>query len=201
MAHNTLAPWAEAVAGVPYPLTIDDLLTRPDDGWTYELVEGRLVKMPPSGFGASSMGVTLSAALYLYTRTHNLGRVSGADGEYVLSGPGEPVTAFAPDIAFVRAERLPLRESPEWDRPWQLAPDLAVEIASPNQFRPEMAEKAQRYLVAGVRLVWVIWPKQRQVDVWHLDTQQAMTTLGIGQSLDGLDVVPGFSYAIADLFT
>ena len=63
-----------------------------------------------------------------------------------------------------------------------------------------MAAKARRYLAAGVRLVWVVWPKSQQVDVWRPDTVQPVARLGIGDALDGLDVLPGFTYPLARLF-
>lgn len=201
MAHDIFAPWAEVVTGASYPMSVDELLAQPDDGWTYELVEGRLVRMPPSGIGASGMGVTLSAVIYSFVRQNHLGHVSGADGEYILSVPGELDTALAPDVAFVRADRLPQRDTPEWDRPWRLAPDLAIEIASPNQYRPEMAAKALYYLRAGVRLVWVVWPRQKQVDVWRPGQDHSIATLNVADSLDGLDVLLGFAYPLADLFS
>lgn len=201
MAHDIFAPWAEVVSGASYPMTADELLSRPDDGWTYELVEGRLVRMPPSGGGASSLSGILIGALISFVRPRALGAVTVPDGEYILSVPGEPDTALAPDIAFVRTDRLPARDTPEWDRPWRLAPDLAVEIASPNQYRPEMAVKALYYLRAGVRLIWVVWPRQKQVDIWRPGSDQPIATLTVGDILDGLDVLPGFTYPLADLFS
>jgi Uma2 family endonuclease len=112
--------------------------------------------MPPSGGGASSLGIRLGAAIINFVQAHTLGYVTGADGEYVLSRPGESDTAFAPDVAYVAMARAPQPGTPEWERAWRLAPDLAVEIASPNQYRPEMAENAKVYLDAGARLVWVV---------------------------------------------
>lgn len=201
MAHDIFAPWAEVVPGASYPMSVDELLAQPDDGWTYELVEGRLVRMPPSGGGASSKSADLLTVINTFVRTHALGAVTAPDGEYILSIPGEPDTALAPDVAFVRADRLPPRDTSEWDHPWRLAPDLAVEIASPNQYRPEMAAKALYYLRAGVRLVWVVWPRLKQVDVWRPGTEQPVATLNVADSLDGLDVLPGFAYPLADLFS
>ncbi len=200
MAHDTLAPWAETVPDIKHPLTIEELLALPDDGSAYELVEGRLVRMPPSGGGASSLAALLIIQLGNFVRPRGLGGITGADGEFVLSQPDEPITALASDVAFVQAQRVPPRDSPAWDQPWHLAPDLAVEIASPNRYRPEMAAKARRYLAAGVRLVWIVWPKQRQVDVWRPGADQPVATLGASDSLDGMDVLPGFTHPLADLF-
>ena len=132
-------------------MSVDDLLALPDDEWHYELVEGRLVRMPPSGVPASRLAMRLGARLTTYVEDHNLGIVTGTDGGFTLSKG----TTLAPDIAFVRADRVLPPTSPDYDKPWPLAPDLVVEIASPNQSRPKMAAKATRYLQAGVRLVWV----------------------------------------------
>jgi hypothetical protein len=63
-----------------------------------------------------------------------------------------------------------------------------------------MAAKALRYLGGGSRLVWVVWPDAQQVDVWHSGDRQPSITLGISDSLDGEDVLPGFSHPVADLF-
>ena len=201
MRQETLAPWAELVPDRG-PMTVDDLLALPDDEWMYELVEGKLVRMPLSGGEASNIAIRLAIALGGFVEAHDLGRVTGADGEYDLTQPGDPTdTALAPDLAFVRAERVPPRDSPAYRRAWHLAPDLAVEVASPNQYHPGMAAKVQRYLVAGTRLVWVVWPRSQQVDVWRPgDVGQPSATLGSGDALDGLDVLPGFTYPLARLF-
>lgn len=201
MKQDTLAPWAEPVPDAPFPMTTDDLLALPDDGWMYELIEGRLVRMPGSGFGASTVAVNLAAELALFLRIHKLGRLTGQDGTYDLTQPVDAYeTALVPDVAFVRMDRLPARSSPEYVKALKLAPDLAAEVVSPSQYRPEMAAKAKRYLEAGVRLVWIIWPKYQQVDVWRPGADEPVATLNMGDALDGLDVLPGFTYALSDLF-
>jgi Uma2 family endonuclease len=121
---------------------------------------------------------------------------SATDGGFTLSKG----TALAPDVAFVRADRVLPPASPDYDKPWPLAPDLVVEIASPNQSRPKMAAKVRRYLQAGVRLVRVVWPKRREVDVWRPGDTQPSTTLRSADALEGLDVVPGFSYPLVEPF-
>jgi Uma2 family endonuclease len=182
-------------------MTVNDLDHLPDDGWQYELVDGRLVRMPLGGGEASGIAAILLGALITFVRAHKLGWVTGADGGYDFSALGQPDTELGPDVAFVRADQVPTRTSPEYARAWPVAPDLAVEVASPNQYRPEMAAKAQRYLAAGVRLVWVIWPRYQQVDVWRPDDTEARTVLTSADTLDGLDVVPGFTFPVAELFS
>jgi Uma2 family endonuclease len=78
--------------------------------------------------------------------------------------------------------------------------DLVVETASPNQSRDGLAGKARAWLQAGVRLVWVVWPKQRVVDVWLAGNERTHATLGVDGTIDGGEVVPGFSYPVAALF-
>lgn len=202
MKQDTIAPWAEPVPDAPPNLTADDLLAMPDDGYIYELVEGRLVRVPGSGLEASNIALDLASALNVYVKMRKLGRVTGADGEYRLAGqPTEPgETALVPDVAYIRAERVPARSSRQYKGAPHLAPDLVVEVASPNQYRPEMAAKARLYLKYGVRLVWVVWPGDQQVDVWLPGSDTPVRTLGEGDMLDGLDVLPGFTHPVAGLF-
>ena len=101
----------------------------------------------------------------------------------------------------MRSDRVPARNSSEYyGQAWALAPDLAVEVVSENQYAPGMAAKAKIYLTFGTRLVWVIWPRYQRVDVWHAG-DNAPAVLGADDWLDGEDVVPGFSYPIARLFS
>ena len=201
MQQHTLAPWAEPVPNAPTGLTANDLLDLPDDGYTYELVEGRLVRMPGSGLEATVIAGNLLVLLHMFVKARKLGIVSGADGEFNFTQPGETQeTALVPDVAFVRADRVPPRDSVEYKKAPRLAPDLVAEVASPNQYHPEMAAKARLYLERGVRLVWIVWPGDRQVDIWRPGSDQAGAVLGVGDTLDGLDVLPGFTCPVADLF-
>ena len=196
---HPVAPWAEVVPDVP-SLTVHDLHMLPEDEWTYELVGGVLVRMPLSSFGASNIGMRLAGRLSVYVEDHDLGAVTGEQGGYRLD-PAHPLeTEVAPDIAFVRADRLPPVTAPDYYKSApQLAPDLAVEVASENQYAPGMGAKALLYLAFGTRLVWVIWPRYRRVDVWH-PGDETPTPLGIDDLLDGEDVIPGFTYPVARLF-
>lgn len=195
---HPIAPWAEVVPGAP-PMTADDLEALPDDGWVYELVEGTLVRMPLGGFEASNIGGRLLARLLVYTEEHGLGGVTGEQGGYRPDPAHPDTTELGPDVAFVHAERLPPRDSPEYRRALRLAPDLVVEVASEHQYQPGMDEKARLYLRCGTRLVWVVWPRRRTVDVWH-PGDAAPTTLTVDDTLDGEDVVPGFRFPLARLF-
>jgi Uma2 family endonuclease len=129
-----------------------------------------------------------------------LGLVAGAETGFHISSPGEPDTVLAPDAAFIAAARVPAENSPDWTGFPRLAPDLVVEVASPSQHRPEMAAKARLWLGAGVRLVWIVWPAQQQVDVWQRETPDAARTMGASDELEGGEVLPGFAYNLARLW-
>ncbi|HEY8686815.1 MAG TPA: Uma2 family endonuclease [Chloroflexota bacterium] len=189
------APWAEVVPDWG-PVTVDILLTLPDDGHQYEVVEGVLVRMAGSGAEATTIGLAIASELRAYALPLRLGVVTGADGVYKFVGAE---TGLVPDAGFYVAQRRTLIT--DWRKPIPFAPDLAVEVASPDQRPDAMAAKAQTYLGGGTRLVWIVWPDRQQVDVWQAGhRQQPVATLGIGDMLDGEDVVPGFAYSVAAVF-
>ena len=153
------APWAEVVPDHG-PATVDELLTLPDDGYIYEVVEGALVRLAGSGDEATGLGLDLGAELRAYVRPRRLGRVTGADGVYRFPGAE---TGLVPDVGFYLAERR--AQIQDRTKPIPFAPDLALEVASPSQTSAQMATKARIYLRAGTRLVWVVlaaeYPRQR----------------------------------------
>lgn len=198
---ETLAPWAEVVPGVGL-VTVDELLTRPDDGWRYEVVEGVLVRVAGSGDLATNIAVALAAILFAFVRPRRLGRVTGVDGVYRFPGAE---TGLLPDVGFYGSALF--AQIPDRSKPVPFAPELAIEVASPEQDAADMAAKVWRYLRGGTRLVWVVWPERRCVDVWHPgDLRQRhhdmrpSRTLSENDWLDGEDVVPGFSHPVADVF-
>ncbi len=201
MKHDMLAPWAEAVptAGL---LTADDLMKRQDVDWQYELVEGRLVRMAPTGLEHFYITDALLDALKAFVKAHKSGIVTLPDTGFIFSGANAPDTVLSPDIAFLSTEtmrQLPARGTAEGKKYLPVVPDLVAEVASPDRYHPEMAEKARLYLRFGVRLVWIVWPTQQQVDVWLPNTESPQT-LGMVDHLDGLQALPGFSYPVANLF-
>ena len=189
------APWAEVVPGHG-PAIVDDLLALPDDGYVYEVVEGVLVRMGGSGLTATKLGLHLGARLFDYVHSHRLGVVTGADGVYKFP---DAETGLIPDAGFYGVEHV--RQIVDENKPIPFAPDLAVEVVSPDQTPRMMAAKARTYLRAGTRLVWVVWPQAAHIDVWHLHVLTGPArTLNISDALDGEDVIPGFSYPVAELF-
>jgi Uma2 family endonuclease len=191
---NTRAPWAEIVPRVG-PKTVEDLLTMPDDGWRYEVVEGVLVRVAGSGDLATNIAGIIITVLNVFVRPRRLGRVTSSDGVYRFPGAE---TGLLPDVGFYGAALFP--RVTDRSKPIPFAPELAVEVASPDQDARAMAAKALRYLRGGTRLVWVVWPDRQQVDVWHPGDAKPSVTLRSGDVLDGEDVVRGFSHPVADIF-
>lgn len=121
-----------------------------------------------------------------------------ADGVYKFPGAE---TGLLPDVGYYRAALF--SRVVDKKKPIPFAPELAVEVASPEQTVADMAAKAVRYLRGGTRLVWIVWPDARTVDVWHPgDARRPSVTLRADASdlLDGKDVVPGFTHSVADVF-
>jgi Uma2 family endonuclease len=107
-----------------------------------------------------------------------------------------PDKILIPDVAFVRAARLP----PEGER-WHIAPfapNFAVEVVSPNDTSDEVNEKIELYQRAGVPLIWIVLPPPRVVDVYVLDEPRRQ--LREGDVLDGGDVIPDFRLPVAEIF-
>ena len=207
MDHDTVTATNGPEPETIQPLTLDEYLALPEDrGTRYELHQGRLVRMPVAGGSHDYIAFRLVLKLGAYVEARGLGAVTLSQAGYDVSEPGELTTVYIPDLAFVRAERVPAQASPEWSRPWKLAPDLVIEVVSPSQFHPETEQRAREWITRGARMVWVIWPAARSVDVW-LPVPDAGSivpsrdeTVGVTGQLDGRDVIAGFACPVAELF-
>ena len=197
-APRPLYGWAQPTEATNW--TGDMLGRLPDDGWRYELLEGRVLRMPPPGTDHGHLEARLSRRLGNYVEDHRLGETYVGEGGWDLTRPGETAdTVLGADIAFVRAERLPLPPPRRGGAYRPLAPDLVVEIASPSRYRPEMGDKAQVWLDRGARLVWVVWPESHAIDVWT-PGDAGPRTMGHGDHLDGADIVPGFRLPLTEIW-
>jgi Uma2 family endonuclease len=157
-----------------------------------ELVEGTLVEKP-MGLEESVIAIRLGTALNIHVRPRKLGIVSGPDGTIKLFAG----LVRMPDVAFTSWDRLPGRKWPKAPVPL-LAPDLAVEVLSRSKTRAEMKRKLEEYFGAGVRLVWLVDPRKKTVRV-HTTVEQ-FVVLKESQSLEGGDVLPGFTLSLDELF-
>ena len=175
-------------------MTAEELLTLPDSDTRRELVRGVLVTMSPSALPPTIVGGNIFARLWNFLRRRRLGACGFADAGFKLAS--DPDTVRAPDIWFLRAERIPPDGIPRGGY-WEGAPDLAVEVLSPTDRFTDVLRKAQDYLNAGTRLVWIVDPEGRSAAVFRPDA--APLLLGETGTLDGGDVLPGFSVRLRDV--
>jgi Uma2 family endonuclease len=173
-------------------LTADELEQMPDDDSVRtELDEGELITMPPTGLDHGYFETGIASILDRYVRQHRLGRVYTGDTGFRLS----PGTVRAPDVAFVRQERLDEIKSKGFAKG---APDLAVEIFSPSDSIPQLMRKVKQYFAAGCHTVWIVYPDAREIHV--LEASGSDRILGDADLMEAPDLLPGFSIPVAEFF-
>jgi Uma2 family endonuclease len=157
-----------------------------------ELVDGVLVEKA-MGYYESRLATVLASLLEAFRQEHNMGIVLGADATTAL-GPG---LVRLPDVSFVSRRRLPGGKIPREPIP-DLAPDLAVEMISQGNTPQEMDRKLREYFEAGVKLVRYVYPQTGTVRIYT--SPERVLELGEDQTLQGGDVLPGFTVQIRDWF-
>lgn len=177
-------------------VTADELFRMPDDGeHRYELVKGRLLTMTPAGSLHGLLVTRLTVALALYVEEERLGVVFSGEPGFHLAR--DPDTVRAPDVAFISRARIPAGGIPRSF--WSGAPDLAVEVMSPDDRRSEVKEKIAEYLSLGVREVWLVEPAPRRLTVHRVSEEPQV--LHESDTLDGGSLLPGFRYSLTRLFS
>jgi len=161
-----------------------------------ELIEGVIYEMPPAGEEHGNDAGNFFGFIWTYVRANDLGRVTAAETGYIVyTDANGKDTILAPDVGFIakaRASTLPSRKYAG------LAPDLAVEMVSPNDKAEEIHAKVNKYLQYGTRLVWVAYPETQTVVV---HTASGAQTLSETDTLEGGDVLPGFKLLIREIFS
>lgn len=176
-------------------LTAADLERMGADGERLELIEGELREVPPVGMIHGNLGGDLFTYANVHVLDHRLGAMFNSDTQFVVTPDGRNV--FRPDGSFVRLDRLPSGRLLEGICPF--APDLAIEVVSPSNSESEILRKVAVYLRGGSKLVWLVRPRQRTVTVFSPDRPERVLTST--DTLDGADVLPGFSLPLAKLFS
>lgn len=158
-----------------------------------ELVRGELIMMTPAGFRHGCVAGSISRVLGNYVSEHLLGVVTGAETGFHIHR--DPDTVRAPDVAFVRAQRVPATQPTGY---FPGPPDLAVEVLSPGDRASELLAKVQDWLEAGCQVVWVADPKTQTLTVYKKGGEHLVLTPD--QMVDAGEVVPGFRVAVRELF-
>jgi Uma2 family endonuclease len=160
-----------------------------------ELSEGDLVIMTPAKMQHGVTAMELGWWVQAFVREHRLGYVTAAETGYILfKNPNGRDTVRAPDVGFIAAGRLP-EGIPDSYVPF--APDLAIEVVSPNDTADEVQKKVLEYLRYGTRMVWVAYPETRAVMVYTPTSVHLVDEHG---TLDGGDVLPGFTLEVSKVF-
>jgi len=174
-------------------VTAEELARLPDDGYRYELVEGRLVRMSPVSFDHGRIVMQIGFLLSSHLKQHPVG-VIGADIGFELAT--NPDTVRGPDIAFVRNERVPSTGGRGF---FKGAPDLTIEVLSPDDRAGEVKAKVEEYLGKGVLAVVVVDPRAQTATI---SRQVAAKVVLKSQAdvLDLSDVISGFRCHLREIF-
>ncbi len=156
----------------------------------FELIDGEIVEKMPS-LTPSQVSSFIAHLLWTFLRENPIGWVSGEAGGYKM--PDGDV--LNPDVGFISKVRLPNR--PRREAP--IPPDFAIEVKSPSDRKRAMRRKAEKYLMGGTRLVWLVFPDERIIEVYDLQAEDVQT-VGMDDTLSGSDVLPGFAVKVADIF-
>lgn len=161
----------------------------------YEIIDGRRVELPPMSVDSQVLASRLIRHLSNFGIARDIGE---AHSETLFKLPLESDRNRKPDVAFVPytrwAKNLPFPATNAWD----VLPDLCVEVVSPTDMADEIMNKVTEYFQAGVRLVWVFYPRHQLVLV-H-ESLAAIRGLTRADTLDGGPVLPGFQLPLTELF-
>jgi Uma2 family endonuclease len=181
----------------PTPLnvtTVEQLASVSRHDGRCELVQGELKMMSPAGGRHGRIAMNVARLLANHVAAHQLGVVYAAETGFILSR--HPDTVRAPDVAFVSAERQAAIDDETGFVPF--APDLAIEVISPNDAFSAVEEKAFAWLEAGTRLVLLVDPANRRLHDYRAADQIAV--LNESDLLDASEVVKGWQLKVGDLF-
>jgi Uma2 family endonuclease len=173
-------------------VTAEELERFPHDDRRYELVDGRLVAMTPVGYHHGRTVMRFGSLLERYARERQLGDILTEVGVVLKS---DPDTVFAPDIAFIRRDRIPETVPRGF---WKGAADLVVEVLSPDDRPGEIRQKVAEYLRRGTPLVVVIDPVKRIVSKWPRSSDSVV--LSETDTLDLSEVIEGFCCNVGEIF-
>jgi Uma2 family endonuclease len=181
-------------------LTEADLLKLGAQGLRFEVIDGEVVEMSPVGVRHAMVAGNAYDVLKPHVTANKLGYIFMDGLIYVLHV--DPVTgirkARIPDTSFVRKGRLP--KDFDLSRPFPGAPDLAIEVVSPEETADELLAKIRDYFAYGTEQVWVLYPNQIELHQ-HIQGEKGSHVYTEGDTIDGGSLLPGLTIAVKDLFT
>ncbi|MFT3766657.1 MAG: Uma2 family endonuclease [Minicystis sp.] len=176
-------------------MTFEEAAQLDPDEQPGEIVDGEWVPVTKGTWRHGEIASAINFLLRLYAREHEGWSVSVADPGVKLSR--NPDRLRGPDVAMVRAERVPKGKGVDG---WlDGAPDLAVEVVGDSQTISELTKKALEYLAAGAKMVWVVDVEPQRVVLFT--PPDRVRILGVDDVLEGGDVLPGFRCKVAEMFS
>jgi Uma2 family endonuclease len=172
--------------------TAAELLETPGLG-RCELVRGELIEMSPTGYEHGRLAAEIAGILRDFAKPRGLGAITGSEGGFYIER--NPDTVRAPDVGFIRSDRLPTKKLRGF---FEGPPDLAVEILSPSDRASEVIAKVHEWLRSGCRAVWVVDPETETITV-H-ESKERIFELSKSDTLAGGEVLPGLSVLVQDIF-
>ncbi len=171
----------------------EEMVAAADTSLNLEWIDGKVFEHMPSNSKSSVCGMLIGGFVVTFVYANNLGRVTGADGGYVVD-----TARLVPDVAFISNKRQP--DDPE-ETYNPLMPDFAVEVVSPSDLEKpaeRIMAKLQKYQEAKIPLLWMVFPERQEIEV-YVDGQ-LVKTAGIDDTLDGGAVLPGFTLPLKNIF-
>jgi Uma2 family endonuclease len=173
-------------------ITAEELFEMGDIG-RCELIKGEIIHMAPASAEHGDIAMEIARLIANHVKSNKLGKVFAAETGFIIAR--SPDTTRAPDVAFLRKERVPAKfKRGFFDGP----PDLAVEVVSPSDTHSELAAKVDDWLSAGTTSVWVVDPPNRTIEVYRAHNHIRRYT--ILDSLDDEPLLPQFSLSLKELF-
>jgi Uma2 family endonuclease len=170
-------------------------LDRVEEKPLYEVVNSQVVELPPMGIYASWVTLQVAYLLQTFAAPRSLGTIV-MEALFIL----DPVrnTRGRPDLAFVSAQKWPADQPPPETGDWEVVPDLAVEVISPNDLAEDVLAKTREYFRFGVRQVWLIYPLDKEIYIYDSPTHPRVLT--VNDEWDGGDLLPGLKLPVRSLF-
>lgn len=174
------------------------LLKLAAEGQSFEVVDGELIVMSPVGFRHVWIAANIYRLLYAYATQHQLGYVCTDSLIYVLHTDSDGVCLTrVPDASFIRKGRFP--KGFDLARPFPGAPDLAVEVMSPEDTAAALLRRIRDYHTYGTAQVWVVYPEQREVHQYIKGEKNARLYTD-ADTLDAAPLLEGLHIALTDVF-
>lgn len=176
-------------------LTLEEFDRLPDDGMRHEVNKGELITMTLPMPRHNRVVRRIYDALNEYLRRTRLGEPFFPGTPFILSREGEPLILRGPDVAYISTARLHMVDP---NKRIKGAPDLAVEVVSPNDSTKDMLQKTAQYISAGSHTIWIVYPELKEVRVF--EAAGGMRILTEHDALDCPGLLPGFAVTVAELF-